>query len=116
MLGLHSTRINFKHQGAHPRLRRAQSRPERGPSKIRGAKTSSSDFLRGTHSTRGPFHGLFYPHHQSSGWATACSSQLLELFGPRTIELDHSNIIDLVYLVFQKAFNSIPHSRLLAKL
>ena len=33
-----STRINFKDQGAHHRLKVAQSRPERGPSKVKWAK------------------------------------------------------------------------------
>ena len=33
-----STRVNFKPQGAHPRLKRDQSRLERGPSKVKWAK------------------------------------------------------------------------------
>ena len=33
-----SARVNFKPQGAHPRLKRAQSRPERGPLKVKWAK------------------------------------------------------------------------------
>ena len=49
----------------HPGLKRARSRPEKGPSKVRWPKNGQFSFLGGAHSTRGHFHG-----YQSSGCAT----------------------------------------------
>ena len=52
---------NLRPQRANPRLKRDHPRPERGPSKIKWAKTASFHSLGGPHSTRGPFHDNFIP-------------------------------------------------------
>ena len=53
-----SAGANFRPQRAHPRLKRALPKSERGPSKAKWVK-KRQDFIfgKGAHSTRGPFHG-----------------------------------------------------------
>ena len=46
----------------------------------------------------------------------SCSTQLLEVLDAWTRELEDGNPVDTVYLDFQKAFDSVPHLRLLNKL
>ena len=46
----------------------------------------------------------------------SCSSQLLEVIDSWTRELEDANPVDVIYLDFQKAFDSVPHLRLLNKL
>ena len=46
----------------------------------------------------------------------SCSTQLLELVEELTEALDSSEDIDIVYLDFRKAFDKVPHKRLLKKL
>ena len=46
----------------------------------------------------------------------SCSTQLLEVLDAWTRELECGNPVDVVYLDFQKAFDSVPHLRLLSKL
>ena len=46
----------------------------------------------------------------------SCSTQLLELMEELTEALDTSEDIDIIYLDFRKAFDKVPHKRLLKKL
>ena len=46
----------------------------------------------------------------------SCVSQLLEVIEDFTLMLDNSDTIDVVYLDYKKAFDSVPHERLLTKL
>ena len=46
----------------------------------------------------------------------SCSLQLLEVLGAWSKEIESANAVDVVYLDFQKAFDSVPHQRLLSKL
>lgn len=46
----------------------------------------------------------------------SCLTNLLEFFDKVTCELDKSNPVDLIYLDFCKAFDKVPHCRLLRKL
>ena len=46
----------------------------------------------------------------------SCVTQLLEVMEYLTDFLDEGNAIDIVYFDFKKAFDSVPHQRLLAKL
>ena len=60
--------------------------------------------------------GLLSDHQHGFRPRRSCSSQLMEVLEAWTGELEHSKPIDVVYLDFRKAFDSIPHSRLLVKL
>ena len=60
--------------------------------------------------------GLLSEHQHGFRPRRSCSSQLLEVLESWTRELEDSSPIDVVYLDFRKAFDSVPHSRLLAKL
>ena len=53
-------------------------------------------------------HGFTY--HKS------CFTNLLETFEDWTISVDQGNGVDVVFLDFKKAFDSVPHQRLLFKL
>ena len=53
-------------------------------------------------------HGFTY--HKS------CFTNLLETFEDWTISVDQGNGVDVVFLDFKKAFDSVPHQRLLIKL
>ena len=46
----------------------------------------------------------------------SCVTQLLEVLEDFTLKLDNKETIDVVYLDFKKAFDSVPHERLLIKL
>ena len=46
----------------------------------------------------------------------SCSTQLLLLLDYLTSHLDNGYFIDVIYLDFQKAFDTVPHQRLLQKL
>ena len=46
----------------------------------------------------------------------SCISQLLEVIEDMTVFLNDGNSIDIVYLDFRKAFDTVPHKRLLMKL
>ena len=45
----------------------------------------------------------------------SCSTQLLEVLDIWTQILDNSDNVDVVYLDFAKAFDTVPHRRLLIK-
>jgi hypothetical protein len=45
-----------------------------------------------------------------------CSTQLIEVLEDWTEKIDNYNSIDTIYLDFQKAFDTVPHIRLLSKL
>ena len=44
-----------------------------------------------------------------------CMTQLLHALNDWTESLDKSNSIDVLYLDFEKAFDSVPHARLLRR-
>ena len=46
----------------------------------------------------------------------SCSTQLLEALEDWTKALDEGDCVDVVYMDFQKAFDTVPHQRLLAEL
>ena len=46
----------------------------------------------------------------------SCVTQLLAVLDEWTEALEHGGDIDCIYLDFSKAFNSVPHQRLLMKL
>ena len=46
----------------------------------------------------------------------SCSTQLLQLLDYLTHHLDNGYSINVIYLDFQKAFDTVPHQRLLQKL
>ena len=46
----------------------------------------------------------------------SCSSQLLEVIEDWSKTIEHGDPVDVVYVDFQKAFDSVPHHRLLRKL
>ncbi len=52
-----------------------------------------------------------YQHGFVSG--RSCSTQLISCLDKWTQELDQSHNVDTVYLDFSKAFDSVPHKRLL---
>ena len=45
-----------------------------------------------------------------------CTTQLLELMEELTEALDSNEDVDIIYLDFNKAFDRVPHKRLLKKL
>ena len=60
--------------------------------------------------------GLLSDHQHGFRPKRSCSSQLLEVLDTLTRELEGGNPVDVIYLDFQKAFDSVPHLRLLNKL
>ena len=46
----------------------------------------------------------------------SCTTQLLHFLNYFTHHLDNGHAIDVIYLVFQKAFGSVPHQQLLQKI
>ncbi len=46
----------------------------------------------------------------------SCMTQLLCVMEDWTKSLDNGNSIDTIFLAFQKAFDSVPHERLMSKL
>ena len=46
----------------------------------------------------------------------SCMTQLLEVMEELTLQLDNKHPVDMVYLDFRKAFDSVPHERLILKL
>ena len=46
----------------------------------------------------------------------SCTTNLLEFFEKVTAEVDSGNVMDIVYLDFSKAFDKVPHRRLIEKI
>ena len=65
-----STRVNFKPHGAHPGLKRDQSRHERGPSKVKWAKNGWFSFLGGGSLDQEALPWIISPSSPTSGCAT----------------------------------------------
>ena len=65
-------------------------------------------FLNENHLIRSSQHGF------TSG--RSCLTNLLDFMEVITKELDSGNCVDVVYLDFAKAFDKVPHKRLLSKL
>ena len=60
--------------------------------------------------------GLLSDHQHGFRPRRSCSTQLLEVLDAWTRELESANPVDVIYLDFRKAFDSVPHLRLLRKL
>ena len=58
---------------------------------------------------------LLSPHQHGFRPSRSCSSQLLEVMNAWTAAADRGEAVDVIYLDFQKAFDSVPHARLLEK-
>ena len=61
-------------------------------------------------------HNLFTPDRYGFREFRSCLSQLLEVFEEWTSLLDDNIPVDIVYFDFAKAFDSVPHKRLLTKI
>lgn len=59
---------------------------------------------------------LFTKHQHGFRAGYSCVTQLIDVCDKWTEELDNKNNIDVIYLDFQKAFDSVPHKRLIKKL
>ena len=59
---------------------------------------------------------LFTNHQHGFRKGNSCSTQLIEVLEDWTEKIDNYNSIDTIYLDFQKAFDTVPHIRLLKKL
>ena len=61
-------------------------------------------------------HGLLAEEQRGFRPRRSCSTQLLETFDAWSKLLDEGTALDVIYLDFRKAFDSVPHTRLLLKL
>ena len=59
---------------------------------------------------------LFSPDQYGFRKKRSCVTQLLEVLEKWTTLLDHGSSIDVIYFDFAKAFDSVPHQRLISKL
>ncbi|MES9884550.1 MAG: reverse transcriptase family protein [Sedimenticola sp.] len=59
---------------------------------------------------------LFTKHQHGFRKGYSCVTQLLEVCEKWTEELDSKNNVDVIFLDFQKAFDSVPHQRLFKKM
>ena len=59
---------------------------------------------------------LFTKHQHGFRKGHSCVTQLIEVIDDWTNELDKYNSVDTIYLDFQKAFDTVPHKRLMEKL
>ena len=59
---------------------------------------------------------LYSPHQHGFRKGRSCSTQLLEVTEDWTKLLDEDNSVDCIYLDYKKAFDSVPHQRLMIKL
>jgi hypothetical protein len=60
--------------------------------------------------------GFFTKHQHGFRKGPSCATQLIEVMEQWTEDLDKKNSIDVIYLDFQKAFDTVPHKRLIHKL
>lgn len=60
--------------------------------------------------------GIISPHQHGFVPGKSCITQLLESIDDWTSILEEGGSVDIVYMDFQKAFDSVPHKRLLKKL
>ena len=60
--------------------------------------------------------GLFTKHQHGFRKGYSCVTQLIDVCDKWSEELDNRNSIGAIYMDFQKAFDSVPHKRLLLKL
>ena len=58
---------------------------------------------------------LYSPHQHGFKKGKSCGTQLLEVSEDWTSLLDDDNSIDCIYLDYKKAFDSVPHQRLMTK-
>ena len=58
----------------------------------------------------------FSDHQHGFRPGRSCTTQLLEVCDKWTEDLDNKNSVDVIYLDYQKAFDSVPYQRLLLKL
>ena len=61
-------------------------------------------------------HDLLSPHQYGFRAGFSCTSQLIRLFHSRASALDKNKTSDIVFLDFEKAFDSVPHKHLISKL
>ena len=59
---------------------------------------------------------LLSPHQHGFRPARSCTSQLLEVVDSWTQAIEEGKHVDAIYLDFSKAFDSVPHARLLTKI
>ena len=59
---------------------------------------------------------FFTKHQHGFRKGHSCATQLIEVMEQWTEDLDKKNSIDVIYLDFQKAFDTLPHKRLIHKL
>ena len=59
---------------------------------------------------------FFFPEQHGFISGKSCTTQLLEFLEDLTEALDSGKDVDVIYLDFQKAFDKVPHKRLLKKL
>ena len=59
---------------------------------------------------------FFTKHQHGFRKGYSCVTQLIDVCEKWTDELDSRNNIDIIYLDFQKAFDTMPHQRLLKNL
>ena len=58
---------------------------------------------------------IFTIHQHGFRKGYSCVTQLIDVCDKWSEELDNKNCFDILYLDFQKAFDSVPHQRLLTK-
>ena len=61
-------------------------------------------------------HNLFSPYQHGFIPGKSCITQLLETLEEITDAMDQGYDVDIIYLDYTKAFDKIPHKRLLKKL
>lgn len=59
---------------------------------------------------------LFTEHHHGFRVGRSYFTNLLETPEHWTDDLDNGSCVDMVFLDYQKAFNTVPHKRLILKL
>ena len=61
-------------------------------------------------------HKLINPSHHGFLNVRSCLTTLLSFLEEITKWVDEGSPVDVIYLVFQKAFDKVPHQRLIIKL